>query len=263
MNIKPVAVITGANRGIGRGIALSLAKDGYDIVGISRTLVSKGNKKGLKDLKAEIKAIGADFLPIESDISDIDYHKKILSEIKNELGRIDILVNNAGVAPEKRLDVLETSPASYDRVMSINLRSAFFLSQLFAKEMLKHIDKIPDYNPKIVFITSVSAETSSPNRAEYCISKAGMSMASKIFADRLAESGINVYEIRPGIIETDMTAPVKAKYDEMIKEGLIPQYRWGTPDDVAKAVTAITSGNFDYSSGMVFEVSGGMNIQRL
>jgi NAD(P)-dependent dehydrogenase (short-subunit alcohol dehydrogenase family) len=129
--------------------------------------------------------------------------------------------------------------------------------------MLKFIDKIPEYSPKIVFITSVSAVTSSPNRAEYCISKAGLSMASKIFADRLAESGINVYEIRPGIIETDMTAPVKGRYDEMIKEGLIPQYRWGTPEDVGIAVSAIAAGNFDYSSGMIFEIDGGMNIQRL
>ncbi len=263
MNIKPVAVITGANRGIGRGIALSLAQNGYDIVGISRTLVSKGKKKGLKDLKSEIGTIGADFLPIESDISDLIYHKKIISEIESAFGRVDLLINNAGVAPEKRLDVLDTTPESYDRVMSINLRSSFFLSQLFAKEMLKQIDKIPEYAPKIIFITSVSAKTSSPNRAEYCISKAGLSMVSKIFADRLAGSGINVFEIRPGIIETDMTASVRSKYDEMIKEGLIPQYRWGSPEDIGKAVSAIASGSFDYSSGMVFEVSGGMNIQRL
>ncbi|MFC1564777.1 3-ketoacyl-ACP reductase [candidate division KSB1 bacterium] len=263
MNIRPVAVITGANRGIGHGIAIAMAEAGYDIVGISRTLVSSNSKKGLKELKPEIKALGVDFLPVQSDISDIGYHKKIISEIKSETGRIDILINNAGIAPDKRLDILETKPESFDKLINTNLRAAFFLSQSIAKEMLKYIDKIPDYSPKIIFITSVSAEVSSPDRAEYCISKAGLSMTSKLFADRLAESGINVYEIRPGIIESDMTAPVKSKYDGMIKEGLIPQYRWGYPEDVGNAVAAIASGSFNYSTGMVFEVSGGMNIQRL
>jgi len=261
MNTNPVAIVTGANRGIGRAIALALSAEGYNIAAIDLSFETTGVQSS--DIKLLIEDSGVRFLPLQADISDIQHHQKLISEIIEKFGRLDVLVNNAGVAPLKRLDVLETTPENYHRVLSVNLRGTFFLTQAVAKTMIENIGKLPDYHPKIIFITSISAEVSSPNRAEYCISKAGLSMAAKVYADRLAYSGINVYEIRPGVIQTDMTAPVKDKYDKLIAEGLIPQNRWGLPEDVAKVVVALTKGYFDYSTGMIFDVSGGMNIQRL
>ena len=213
MNKREVAVVTGASRGIGRAIAVELASEGYDIVGISRTLESSGEVKGLDALRPQIETLRVSYLPLQADISDLQQHPKLVSEIMRKFGRIDLLVNNAGVAPEKRMDALETTPESFHRVMSVNLAGAFFLTQTVAKEMIDLKEKLTGYNPKIIFITSISAEVSSINRAEYCISKAGLSMAARIFADRLAGLGINVYEIRPGIIKTDMTKPVKEKYN--------------------------------------------------
>ncbi|MDP8240525.1 MAG: 3-ketoacyl-ACP reductase [Candidatus Hatepunaea meridiana] len=261
MNTTPVAIVTGANRGIGCSIALALSAEGYNIIAIDLSFETTGAQD--IDLKSLIEDSGVRFLPLQADISDIQNHQRLISEIIEEFGRIDVLVNNAGVAPLKRLDILETTTESFDQVLGVNLCGTFFLTQAVAKTMLKNIGKLPDYRPKIIFITSISAEVSSLNRAEYCISKAGLSMAAKVFADRLADSGINVYEIRPGIIQTDMTSPVKDKYDKLIAEGLIPQNRWGLPEDVAKVVVALAKGYFDYSTGMIFDVSGGMNIQRL
>ena len=263
MKSKPVAIVTGANRGIGEAIALDLSKAGYNIIGISRTLKTTGTKKGLEELRTKVETNGASFLPLQADISDIGSFDKLVAEIMKVFKRIDLLVNNAGVAPLERLDILETTVESYDRVMSINLRGAFFFTQKIANNMLDNIDSFENYNPKIIFITSASAEVSSPNRAEYCISKAGLSMASKVFADRLAGSDINVYEIRPGIIDTDMTAPVKEKYDKMIDEGLVPLYRWGKPSDISKVVVSIANGDLSYSTGNIIEISGGMNIRHL
>jgi 3-oxoacyl-[acyl-carrier protein] reductase len=247
MDDTPVAVVTGAARGIGQAIAASLKEIGFKIAGIDLSFETD-------DLKLCRR---------EADIGDISIHDRLIDLILDRFGRIDILINNAGVAPLERLDVLETTPESFDRVLGTNLRGTFFLTQTVAKSMLANIGKISDYHPKIIFITSISAKVSSTNRAEYCISKAGLSMVSRLFADRLAISGINIYEIRPGIIQTDMTATVKKKYDKLIAEGLVPQRRWGYPEDVAKAVIAIAKGYFDYSTGMIFEISGGMNIQRL
>ncbi|NIM17240.1 MAG: 3-ketoacyl-ACP reductase [Candidatus Aminicenantes bacterium] len=263
MNKRPVAVVTGASRGIGSAIVLELSTAGYDIVGISRTLETTKTKKGLNELKPFIEANGASFLPLKADISDIEIHNRLISEIEKEFGRIDVLVNNAGVPPLKRLDILETTAESFDRVLSINLRGPFFLTQLVSRQMLEKIEIIRDYHPKIIFITSISAEVSSLNRAEYCISKSGLSMAARVFAHRLAGSGINVYEIRPGLVQTDMTAPVKEKYDKLIEEGLIPMNRWAQPEDIARAVAALTRGDFAYSTGTIIEVSGGMNIRSL
>jgi len=263
MNNKPLAVVTGASRGIGRAICLSLAASGYNIAGISRTLETSGSKKGLKELKPEIEDIGSDFIAMEADIADVNYHKNIVNEIDKSFGRIDVLVNNAGVAPIKRIDILQTSTESFDRLMGINLRGPFFFSQAIVNYMLDKKTKIKNYNPTVIFITSVSAALSSPERAEYCISKAGLSMASQVFADKLAGTGINVFEIRPGIIQTDMTAPVKEKYDKQIAGGLIPQGRWGKPTDISKAVVSLVIGNFPYSTGTIIELSGGMNIRHL
>ena len=260
---RPVAFITGASRGIGRGIAIELARSGYDIAGNSRVLDSQNSESGILEVKQRVDESGAAFFPVQGDVSILDEHDRMIKTIIDHFGRIDLLVNNAGVAPEQRLDVLETSPASFDRVLSINSRGPFFLTQRVVRQMLAQIQSAPGIRPRIIFITSVSAYISSTSRAEYCLSKAALSMAAAIFADRLSEYGINVYEVRPGIIKTEMTGAVQDKYDRLIDDGLIPQRRWGLPEDVGKTVVALVSGGFEYSTGTVVEVSGGMNIRRL
>jgi NAD(P)-dependent dehydrogenase (short-subunit alcohol dehydrogenase family) len=295
---RPVAFITGASRGIGRGIAIELARQGYDIAGSSRMIDSQNSESGILEVRQRVEEFGASFLAVQGDVSILDDHERMVSTVVDHFGRIDLLVNNAGVAPERRLDVLDTTPESFDRVLSINSRGPFFLTQRVARQM---IDQVPGaqasrpplrldsatgrdaggtpallggaaaagrqdragFMPKIIFITSVSVYMSSPSRPEYCLSKAALSMAAAIFADRLSEYGINVYEVRPGIIRTDMTSAVQEKYDRLIEGGLIPEGRWGTPEDVGKAVVALVSGGFEYSTGAVIEVSGGMNIRRL
>ena len=259
MNGKPVAVITGASRGIGRGIAIALAAEGFDIAAIARSVDSEG----MEILKAEVEKRNAEFFPIGLDISCTKCHKEVVSNILERYGRIDILVNNAGVAPLQRNDVLDMSEESYDRLMNINLKGPVFFAQKIAKEMIWMKEQIKDYKPAIVFISSVSAVLSSTNRTEYCISKAGLSMASTIFADRLSREEILVCEVRPGVIQTDMTAKIKDKYDRLIAEGFVPQKRWGMPEDIGKAVASIARGDWGFSTGMVFEISGGLNIHKL
>jgi len=259
MNNKPVAVITGASRGIGRAVAISLASEGFDIAAIARSVDSEG----MGILGSEIEKAGKEFFPIGLDISCTSCQKEVVSNILERYGRIDILVNNAGVAPLQRNDLLEMTEESYDRVLNINLKGPVFFAQKIAKEMIWLRQQISDYKPVIVFVTSVSAYMSSTNRAEYCVSKAGLSMATSVFADRLSKEDIRVYEVRPGIIQTDMTVKVKDKYDKLIQDGLIPQKRWGLPEDIGKAVASIAHGNFDFSTGMVFEISGGLNIHKL
>ncbi len=259
MNHKPVAVITGASRGIGRSVAISLASEGFDIAAIARSIDSEG----MEILGPEVEKKGAEFFPIGLDISCTDCQKEVVSNILERYGRIDFLVNNAGVAPLQRNDLLEMTEESYNRVMNINLKGPFFFAQKIAKEMIWLKQQISDYKPIIVFVTSVSSTLSSTNRAEYCISKAGLSMASAVFADRLSKENIRVYEVRPGIIQTDMTIKVKEKYDKLISEGRVPQNRWGIPEDIGKAVASIARGDWDFSTGMVFEISGGLNIHKL
>ena len=259
MNNKPVAVITGASRGIGRAIAISLAAEGYDIAAIARSLDSEG----MEALGPEVEKTGAQFFPIGLDISCTGCQKEVVCDILERYGRIDILVNNAGVAPLQRNDILDMSEESYDRVLNINLKGPVFFAQKIAKEMIWLKNQLDNYKPVIVFITSVSAELSSTNRTEYCISKAGLSMASAVFADRLAGEDIRVYEVRPGIIKTDMTAKVKDTYDKLIAGGMVPQKRWGFPEDVGKAVASLARGDWDFSTGSIFDISGGLNIPRL
>jgi NAD(P)-dependent dehydrogenase (short-subunit alcohol dehydrogenase family) len=187
----------------------------------------------------------------------------LVAEVAELLGDIDLLVNNAGVAPRQRVDILETGQESYDRLMSINLRGPFFLTQLVARRMIERREAGVDRRMAIVFISSISAYTSSTSRAEYCISKAGLSMARALFADRLAEYDIGVYEVQPGIILTPMTEAVKGKYDKLIDEGLLPQRRWGQPEDVGKAVAGLALGYFSYSTGQIIEVGGGFGLRRL
>ena len=260
---RPVAFVTGASRGIGRSIALCLAAKGFNIVGAATQILESETEIGLNEVKARAEDSNVEFLPVVGDIANADDHRRMVQEAMAEFGRIDVLVNNAGVAPEQRLDVLETSPESYARVMGINLTGPFFFSQVVAKEMVRLKMSLEDYAPRIIFITSISATAASPNRAEYCISKAGLSMAAQTFAVRLAEFGIGVFEVQPGVIKTDMTQGAQQKYDDLIENGLLLQKRWGEPEDVGKAVASLASGDFDYATGAVIEVGGGFGVRRL
>jgi 3-oxoacyl-[acyl-carrier protein] reductase len=259
MNDKPVAVITGASRGIGRSVAIALSAEKYDIAAIARSVDSEG----MENLRSEVEQRGAQFFPIGLDISCTGCQKEVVSNILERYGRIDVLINNAGVAPLQRNDILDMTEESYERVMNINLKGPLFFAQKIAREMIWLKQQIYDYRPTMVFVTSVSAVLSSTNRAEYCVSKAGLSMTSTVFADRLSREGILVFEVRPGVIQTDMTAKIKDKYDKLISEGLVPQKRWGLPEDIGKAIASIARGDWNFSTGMVFEISGGLNIHKL
>jgi len=262
---RPVAIITGASRGIGRGIAIELAKLGYDIVISHFDFDPEGKPDETKGLatQKDIKALGAQCEVLRSDVSKQDDRKKLVELAKNKFGRCDMLCNNAGVAPSKRLDLLEATEESFDRVMGINLKGPYFLTQLVANWMIEQKKQYPERGFRIVSTGSISAYTSSPARGEYCVSKAGIGMMTALYADRLAEYGIGVFEIRPGIIETDMTSVVKGKYDKLIAEGLTPIKRWGQPEDIAKAVGAIAEGRLDFSTGQVINVDGGFHLRRL
>ena len=260
----PTAFITGASRGIGRGIALGLAAAGHDIAALATQADPADTGKGLYEVGEKVAALGRRFVPVVGDVADLGQHERILAEAVDGLGGIDLFVSNAGVAPLKRMDMLDMTPESYDRVMGINLRGALFLAQRVANHLIARVNGGEAATPRMVFITSISADTASPNRVEYCVSKAGLAMAAQSFAVRLAEYGINVYDLRPGITATDMTAAVKERYDTLIEEeGLLLQPRWGTPDDVARAVVAIASGGLDYSTGQVIEIGGGFGVKRL
>ena len=263
MTDSPVALITGASRGIGRAIAIALADAGYDVAGTARAPRDAAQPRTLDEVGARVAERGRRWLPIEADVSDLDGHAGVFERVDAAFGRLDLFVSNAGVAPERRMDVLETTPGSFDRVMGTNLRGAFFLAQRAARWMLERRRAEAGRRPRIVFIGSVSAEASSPSRAEYCMSKAGLGMAARVFADRLSSEGIPVFEVRPGIIRTDMTAPVRERYDAAIAGGLVPQRRWGEPEDVARAVAALARGDFDYSTGLVVDVGGGLTVPRL
>ncbi len=262
---RPVAIVTGGSRGIGRGIALELAHLGYDIVIAHFDFNAQGqpdDSKGLQTQK-EIKALGAKCEVLRADVSKGEDKDKLIALAKSKFGRCDMLVNNAGVAPSKRLDILEATEESFDRVMNINLRGPYFLTQKVANWMIEQKKAHPERKYRIVNTSSISAYTSSPARGEYCLSKAGISMMTMLYADRLSEFGIGVFEIRPGIIETDMTAVVKEKYTKMIADGLTPIKRWGQPEDIAKAVGAIAEGRLDFSTGQVINVDGGFHLRRL
>jgi len=260
---RRVALVTGGSRGIGRAVALALAAGGHDVAAVGRGPRSTSAVGGLESLGPLVEAEGGRFLAIEADVADLAAHDEIVARTVRAFGRVDVFVSNAGVAPDPRRDLLEMTPESFDRVMAVNLRGAFFLAQKVARQMLAQVAPTRDACRVIVFITSVSAERSSANRAEYCVAKAGLSMAARVFADRLAPHPIRVFEVRPGIIRTEMTAPAAEKYDRLIAGGLVPQGRWGEPEDVARAVAALARGDFDYSAGAIIDVSGGLSIPRL
>lgn len=251
-------LITGGARGIGNATAQVLASEGYAVA-----IFDVINKDETSENTNKIKEYGNPFLYIKGDITSDKSRREAVDNIMTNFGRLDILVNNAGVAPKARLDIMDTSEESFDFVMDINLKGTFFLTQLAANIMIKEIKTVKDIKPKIINISSISAYTSSTQRGEYCISKAGVSMVTRLFADRLAEYGINVYEIRPGIILTDMTSAVKGKYDALIENGLTPIKRWGYPEDIANAVSVFCSDKLAYSTGEVINVDGGFHIRRL
>ncbi|MBM3892535.1 MAG: 3-ketoacyl-ACP reductase [Verrucomicrobia bacterium] len=273
--MNPVALITGASRGIGRGIALELAKIGHDLV-----INYAGNAEAAAQTRADCLAVESKIQSRVRETCEANPKSKIRAEIcqadvgiaadrqrlidftRQTFGRLDLLVNNAGVTSRGRKDVLEATEENFDWLIAINLKGPFFLSQLAANWMIEQKKSSPaSYRPKIVTVTSISAYTVSMNRADYCMGKAALSMMVKIFAARLAEHGINVYEVCPGVIASDMTAPVKAKYDKLIAEGLTPIRRWGEPEDVGRAVVAIAQDLLPFSTGEVINVDGGFHIR--
>lgn len=255
---RKVALITGAGRGIGRGIALALAERGWAVV-----INYRGNQGAAEETLRIAKDLGGEGFAIQADISQKTDRQRLVEKTLAQFGRLDLLVNNAGMAPRQRLDILEVGEASYEEVLAVNLKGPFFLTQQVARTMIDLLTSGIIADPRIINIGSISAYTSGHNRGEYCLSKAGLGMMTALFADRLAEYGIGVYEIRPGVIETDMIAPVKDKYDQLIANGLTPIKRWGQPDDVALAVVAIAEGLFPFSTGEVFNVDGGFHLRRL
>lgn len=253
------ALITGSSRGIGRGIALALAGRSWQIV-----VNYRGNRQAAEAAGEEIESSGGVAHLIRADIGNMSDLESLVDSTLDRFGAIDLLVNNAGVGPRQRMDILHVGEASFDEVMAVNLKGAFFLTQRVATEMIALLQAGKITRPKIINIGSLSAYTSSPDRSEYCLSKAGLAMATALWADRLAEYGILVYEIRPGIVATDLTSVVKDKYDRLIlEEGITPIRRWGQPEDVGKAVVAITEDWLPYSTGEIINVDGGFHLSRL
>lgn len=255
---RPVAFITGGSRGIGLGIARELAGSGFDL--------AINGRRGAEEVTGvldELKTAGIEAIYLQGDVAQLNEHAGMLDEIRSRFGRLDVLINNAGVAPAVRADLLDATSESFDRLMSINLRGPYFLTQAAARWMIEQRRQNAGFRGRIVNVSSVSATVVSTNRGDYCISKAGIAMATQLWAARLAEFAIDVYEVRPGVIATDMTASVKEKYDALIANGLTLEPRWGTPADVGKAVAVLVRGDLSYATGQVLHIDGGMTIQRL
>jgi 3-oxoacyl-[acyl-carrier protein] reductase len=255
--MKRVALITGGSRGIGFGIAKHLAQNGFDLA-----VNGVRNENEVVDALKDLRSAGAEVLYSQGDVSLTADRKKIIEQVKKHFGKLHVLVNNAGVAPKERKDLLETTEESFDRLIATNLKSTYFLSQHVANWMIEQKKTDSSFTSCIINISSVSATAASVNRGEYCVSKAGISMVTQLFAIRLGEFDIPVYEVRPGVIYTDMTAAVKEKYDKLIGEGLTVQQRWGYPDDVGKAVSTLALLNFPYSTGQVIMIDGGLTLSR-
>jgi NAD(P)-dependent dehydrogenase (short-subunit alcohol dehydrogenase family) len=256
--MKRVALITGGTRGIGFGIAIQLAKAGFDLA-----VNGMRPEEAVQTALDELKALGAGVIYCRGSIASAADRESMIHSVKAHYGTLHVLVNNAGMAPRERRDILEATEESYDEVMTTNLKGCYFLTQQAANWMIAQKKNDEGFSGCIINITSMSATVASVNRGEYCLSKAGLSMATQLFAVRLGEFNIPVYEVRPGIIRTDMTAGVKEKYDKLISEGLCVQQRWGEPADVGRAVAALAKGDFPYSTGQVVMVDGGLTIPRL
>lgn len=258
MTKKQVALVTGGGRGIGRGIAQGLAAAGWSVA-----VNYRSNVAAATETVEAIWQAGGGAVPVQADISKAEDRTRLIEFVLREYGRIDVLVNNAGMTARRPTDLLDIREDSYDEIMDVNLKGPLFLTQQVARTMIRQLEEGVIAAPGIVNIGSISAYTSSPERSEYCLSKAGLSMMTLLFADRLAEYGIHVYEVRPGIIETDLTGRIKAQYDELIADGLTPIKRWGQPEDIAKAVVALARGDFPFSTGQVINVDGGFHFHRL
>ncbi|MFP4261071.1 MAG: 3-ketoacyl-ACP reductase [Opitutales bacterium] len=255
---KPVAFITGGSRGIGLGCATELARLGFDIA-----INGMRDESAVSEPIETLKALGADVLYCQGDIGSAEARSAMLEKIRAHYGRLHVLVNNAGVAPKERKDILEASEESFDYVVGTNVKGPYFLSQAAAKWMIEQKTADPEGFYTIINVGSISATVVSVNRGEYCVSKAGVAMMSALFAARLGEYGIPVYEVRPGVTKTDMTSGVTEKYDALIEEGLCVTPRWGFPEDIGKAVGSLAGGKFTYSTGQVILVDGGLTMPRL
>jgi 3-oxoacyl-[acyl-carrier protein] reductase len=261
MNNRTVSIVTGAGRGIGRGIAVELAKLGHAVV-----VNYAGNAGAAEECLRLVREAGGDGITARADVSVSTDRERLVQETLDAYGRIDLLVNNAGVAPSMRADLLEASEESFDRLINVNLKGPYFLTQLVARRMIEQVRRegMSAFGlPRIVTVTSISAYAASVNRGDYCVAKAGLAMMTALYAARLAEYGVNVYEVRPGVIATDMTEGVKEKYDRMIDQGAWPIRRWGQPEDVGRAVAAIARGDFPYSTGEVINIDGGFHLRTL
>ncbi len=257
--MKRVALITGGSRGIGLGIAHAIAAEGWSVA-----INGMRPDEQVQDTIEELRQHGTDVIYCQGNVGDTQDHKRMLNQIMDKWGQLNALINNAGVAPKERKDLLDMSEESYDRVMGINLRGPFFLSLAAAKLMVQSKGQDANFPAFLVNISSISATVVSPNRGQYCMSKAGISMATQLLAARLGKEEIPVYEVRPGIIKTDMTSTVKGKYDSLILDGdLCVQPRWGLPEDVGKAVASLIRGDFPYSTGQVIMVDGALTMPRL
>ena len=256
--MKKVAFVTGGSRGIGLGIAQHLAQNGFDLA-----INGIRSEESVMEILAFLRILGAEVIYCQGDIASSEDRKSMLEKIKLHFGRLNILVNNAGVAPKERNDILAATEESFDYVISTNLKGTYFLTQAATNWMIEQKADNQNFIASIITISSISATVASVNRGDYCVSKAGLGMMTQLFAARLGEFNIPVYEVRPGIIKTDMTEGVTTKYDKLIAEGLTVQNRWGFPDDVGKAVAAIAKGDFPYSTGQVFMIDGGLTIARL
>ena len=250
--MKKTAIVTGGVGGIGFATAQQLASDGFDIA-----IFDMKEESAVLEKIARLNAAGSDTMYFRGDIAKVDDCYAFVEKVIEKYPRIDVLVNNSGVAPKVRADILETSEESVDYVFGVNIKGTFFMTQAVARRMIEQNDGV------IVNISSISAYASSVNRPEYCMSKSAISMMTVLFADRLAAHGVRVYEVRPGVIRTDMTATVAEKYDRLIDGGVFPIQRWGYPEDVAKAVAAFASGVFPYSTGEVINVDGGFHLRRI
>lgn len=252
----PVALVTGASRGIGRGIALALAAEHWRVV-----VHYVRDAEAAEETAGAVRAAGGEASVVQGDLALAGDRDRVVDAALAVAGRIDLLVDNAGIAPPVRADLLDVTESDWDRVLDVNLRGTFFLTQRVAREMIAR--RTPESTPRIVVVTSISADTASTNRGAYCVSKAGLSMLVRLFAARLAEHGIAVHEVRPGVIATDMTAGVREKYDALVEQRAWPIARWGTPEDVGKAVAALARGDFPFSTGDILHVDGGFHLRTL
>lgn len=254
---RKVAAITGGGRGIGLGISRALAAEGFSLA-----LCGRKEEKDVESLPS-LRASGAEVLYLRADVGEAADRAAFLDAVRRRFGRLDVLVNNAGIAPRTRADILEAGEASFDELIQVNLKGPYFLTQQAAQWMIAQRREDPARSPAIITVSSISATLASTNRGDYCLAKAALGMSNQLWAARLAEFGIPVYEVRPGIIKTDMTAGVASKYDALIADGLVPQGRWGFPEDVGKAVAMLARGDLPYSTGQVILVDGGLTLPRL